>query len=73
MSVGGVGNPLVVCRNGDLGYGDVRLGTGIRGGGTGKWVKVGFCELVPDEGVNEIVEGRVGGADPASGEAGVRK
>ena len=38
-SDGGVANPLDVMK-GDFGYGELRPGTGMRGGGTGKWVKL---------------------------------
>jgi hypothetical protein len=52
--------------NGDLGYGELRPGTGMSGGGTGKWVK--WWDELPELGVMEIVEGRCGGADPPSGD-----
>ena len=52
--------------NGDLGYGELRPGTGIKGGGTGKWVKW-WAEL-PELGVIEIVEGKLGGAEPPKGD-----
>ena len=64
-SEGGVAKPFEAIK-GDLGYGELRPGTGMRGGGTGKWVK--WWDELPELGVMEIVEGRCGGADPPRGD-----
>ena len=56
-SDGGVAKPLDVMK-GDFGYGELKPGTGMSGGGTGKCVKLGWCAELPELGVMEMVDGR---------------